>query len=287
MGMPVKKLKNGFAMPVFGIGTWYMGGGLEADTRNDEKDIHALRASMDVGITHIDSAELYGRGHAEELVGQAIQGRNRSTLFLVSKVFKEHLKHEDVLASCRASLGRLGTEYLDLYLVHAPNPDIPIRETMKAFDELKEQGLIKNIGVSNFNVEQLEAARAATKNPIVVDQLHYSLAYRTWQDAVEYCEENDILITAYRPVERGVLTTPGVAILDAMCRKYKKTPAQVAIQWLISQDNVVTIAKMSSADHLNENLGALGWNMDIRDVEKLKKEFPEVELPRTVVKFEK
>ena len=287
MDISKKRLKNGFEIPMFGIGTWHMGGGLEADDSQDKKWIDALRMAIDSGITHIDSAELYGHGHAEELVAQAIEGQNRSKLFLVSKVSEEHLGYKNVLESCTASLKRLGTDYLDLYLIHWPNPEIPIKETLKAFDELKEQGLIRNIGVSNFNIEQLKEAQASTKNPIVTNQLHYSLAYRTWEDVINYCQKSDILVTAYRPVERGVLTKPGIAVLDEMCRKYEKTPAQIAINWLISQANVVTIAKMSSADHLRENVGALGWEMKREDIEKLRNQFPEVELPKGIMKFNK
>lgn len=272
-------------MPVFGIGTWHMGGGVEADTSHDKEWIASLRSALDLGITHIDSAELYGRGHAEELVAQAIAGRDRSKLFLVSKVFKDHLGYRDVLDSCKASLRRLGAPYLDLYLIHMPNLDISLRETLKAFDELKEQGFIRNIGVSNFNTEQLKEAQASTKNPIVTNQLHYSLAYRIWDDVINYCQKSDILVTAYRPVERGALTEPGIAILDEMCKKYAKTPAQIAINWLISQPYVVTIAKMGSAGHLKENVGALGWEMKGEDIEKLRNEFPEIALPKGLIKF--
>lgn len=285
MVIPAKKLKNVFAMPVFGIGTWRMGGVLEADNSRDREEIKALNTALDSGITHLDTAELYGHGHAEELIAQAIKGRDRSKLFIVSKVYSNHLKYRDVLEACHNSLKRLATEYLDLYLIHAPDSAVPIEDTLKALDELKAGGLIRNIGVSNFNIEQLKAAQRSTKNRIVNNQLHYSLAYRTWEDTVDYCQKNDILVTAYRPVERGVLTEPGIDILDEMCQKYSKTPAQVAINWLISQPNVVTISKMVGAEHMKENLGALGWKMAEADIERLRHEFPETELPKGLIRF--
>lgn len=266
-------------MPVFGIGTWYMGGTMVADTSKDDEEVQAIKAALDLGVTHIDTAELYGNGHAEELVAQVVKNKDRSKLFIVSKVWQANLAYEDVLTACRASLDRLQTDYLDLYLIHAPNPAIPPEETMRALDQLKAQGSIKEIGVSNFSVKQLKLAQKLTKNKIVTNQIHYSLAYQDWQDVVSYCQENDILITAYRPVERGVLTEPGIKVLDEMCQKYDKTPAQVAINWLISQDNIVTLAKMSHIEHLEENLRVLGWQMEIEDIERLRREFPELPIP--------
>ena len=287
MNIASKKLKSGFEMPVFGIGTWQVGGRFETDTSEDKKHIEALRRAIEFGITHIDSAEVYGNGHAEELVAQATKGYDRSKLFLVSKVFTNRLKHDDVLNSCAASLKRLQTDYLDLYLIHAPNPEVPLEETLTALQELKQDGKIRNIGVSNFNIDQTEEAQKLTNNTIVVNQIRYNIAYQEWSDVVGYCQRNDIFITAYRPVERGVLSKTGIPILDEMCQKYKKTPAQIVINWLISQDNVVTIAKMSTLDHLKENLGALDWQMEKEDVEKLRSEFPEVELPQSTAKFNK
>ena len=287
MNIVSKKLKSGFEMPVFGIGTWQVGGRFETDTSEDKKHIEALRRAIEFGITHIDSAEVYGNGHAEELVAQATKGYDRSKLFLVSKVFTNRLKHDDVLNSCAASLKRLQTDYLDLYLIHAPNPEVPLEETLTALQELKQDGKIRNIGVSNFNIDQTEEAQKLTNNTIVVNQIRYNIAYQEWSDVVGYCQRNDIFITAYRPVERGVLSKTGIPILDEMCKKYGKTPAQIAINWLISQDNVVTIAKMSTINHLKENLGALNWQMEKEDIEKLRNEFPEVELPQSTAKFNK
>ncbi len=275
MKIATKKLKSEFGMPVYGIGTWHMGGTMMADSSKDAQEVEAIKAALEQRVTHIDTAEMYGNGHAEELVAQAIKGRDRSKLFIVSKVWKTNLSYTDLLKACKASLERLGTDYLDLYLVHAPNPSIPAEETIRALDELKEQGLIKEIGVSNFSVKQLKLAQKLSKNRIVTNQIHYSLAYQDWQDVVDYCQENDVLVTAYRPIERGVLTQGGIAVLDQMSKKYNKTPAQIAINWLIFQDNVVTLAKTSNPKHLRENLEALEFKMEKEDIKKLGKEFPQ------------
>lgn len=283
MIIPTKKLKSGFELPVFGIGTFQIGVGLGSNQSQDNEDIKSLISAIDLGITHIDTAEIYSSGHSEDLIGEAIKGKSRSSLFITSKAFKSHLKYQDVLNSCKESLKRLGTDYLDLYLIHVPNPEIPLEGTIRAFDELVKQGLVKNIGVSNFNVAQLKEAQRLSKNKIVTNQIHYNLAYRAWQEVVDYCQKEDIFIVAYRPIERGVLTNPGIKILDEICQKYNKTQAQIAINWLISKHNVVTIAKTNNGDHLKENLGALNWEIEASDLEKLSKQFPKIEIPQPTI----
>lgn len=278
MIIPTKKLRNGFEMPVYGLGTWQMGGKREHDLDNDdEADIKAIQAAIDEGITHIDTAEKYADGYSETLVGKAIQGYDRSKLFLVSKVSDKHLRYDDVLAAAEDSLQRLQTNYLDLYLIHSPDPEVPIQETMKALDVLKERGLIKNIGVSNFTVERFEEAQSFTQNKIVANQLHLNLRYREAErkGLLEYCQKNDVMFIAWRPLQKGILLD--APMLQLLAKKYHKTPAQIALNWLISQDNIVTISKTRDIDHLKENLGALGWAMEAEDINKLSKDFPEQE----------
>ena len=278
MLIPVKKLKSGFSMPVFGLGTWGMGGNDRRNPlNNDRKDIQAIRNALSSGITHIDTAEMYAGGHAEELVGEAIKDYNRKKLFIVSKVWPTHLHYDDVLNSCANSLKRLKINYLDLYLIHAANPDIPIRETMKAMDRLLKEGLIKNIGVSNFSVKSFQKAQSATENKIVNNQLHYNLLIREVEKRglLSFCQNEDIMLTAWRPVQKGKFSTESYQIVDELAQKYHKTPVQIAINWLLSQKNVVTVSKMSHPRHLQENLGAVGWEMEIKDIEKLRQEFPD------------
>ena len=276
MRIPAKKLKSGFAMPVFGLGTWRMGGDMEYDPSDDEANIKAVKTAIDSGITHIDSAEKYAQGHAEEIIAQAIKGYDRSKLFLVSKVADGNLRYDDVLKSCSDSLKRLEIDYLDLYLIHAPNPQIPIKETMKALDKLKAEGLIKNIGVSNFNVTRMKEAQANSKNKIVANQLHYNLIVREVEKkgVLKFCQENDVMLIAWRPLESGLLSKDKSSVMDKVCKKYQKAPAQVAINWLISQPNVVTLSKMKSPTHLQDNLGAIGWKLEKNDIADLRKNFP-------------
>lgn len=147
---------------------------------------------------------------------------------------------------------------------------------MKALDKLLADGLIKNIGVSNFSVERLKEAQSFTRNKIVANQLHYNLLVREAErkGLVEYCQANDVMLIAWRPVQKGILTGGGTEVLDRMAKKYGKTPAQISINWLIYQENVVTLSKTRDLKHLKENLGALGWQMEKEDIEILRKEFP-------------
>jgi diketogulonate reductase-like aldo/keto reductase len=278
MKIPVKKLKSGFEMPVFGLGTWQMGGRLERNPENDDrKDITAIREAIKLGITHIDTAEQYAAGYAETIIGKAIEGLDRSKLFIVSKVSPQNLKYEDVFRSCEASLKHLKTDYLDLYLIHYPSLEIPIEETLKAMDKLVELGLIKNIGVSNFKTARLKEAQKHTKNKILVNQVYYNLKMRQPEHdgLLKHCQENDVFLEAYRPVEKGALLAQSTPILEKMAKKYGKTPAQIAINWLASQNNVITLAKSSSIEHLKENLGSIGWQMKDEDIENLRDNFPD------------
>lgn len=271
-----KRLKSGFAMPALGFGTWSIGGKKERDPDNDdEADVRAIRMALDLGLRHIDTAERYAGGHAEELVGKAIEGYDRAALMLTSKVHREHLRADDVQRACETSLGRLNVSYLDLYLVHAFNDSVPLVETIAAMDALVDEGLVKAIGVSNFTPDHLRQAQALASHPIVCNQVHYSLTTREPEryDLVRYCQENDTLLVAYRPLEKGRLGEP--ECLKTLVEKYRKTTNQVALNWLLSQRNVAALTFTRSLEHLEENLGACGWSMDDEDVEMLRREFPD------------
>jgi diketogulonate reductase-like aldo/keto reductase len=274
MEIPVKKLKSGFALPVYGLGLWQMGGRWEADTSQDDKEIEAIHNAIDLGVTHIDTAERYGDGHTEELLGKALSGVDRKKLIIATKVSGWNQRYDDLLRSFDASLKRIGTDYIDLYLLHRfPDPGIAIADTMKAMDSLVQQGVVKNIGVCNFTANRLVEAQKYSKNKIVCNQVHYNLQYREVETrgVLDFCQKNDVLLNAWRPLQKGLL--PESPLLEEMAKKYNKTVAQIAINWLISQDNVVTISKTSNIEHLKDNLGAIGWTMDKEDIEKIRKEF--------------
>ena len=271
--MKNKTLKCGFSMPVLGMGTWQMGGRMERDSRNDDAgQIQALKTGLDLGFNLIDTAESYADGKAEELVGEAIRGYDRGKLFLTSKVWKTHVAYDDVLRAAENSLKRLGTDYLDLYLYHQVNNEVPLKETMRAFDRLVSEKLVRHIGVSNFALERFKRAQACAEHKIVVNQIHYSLSVREPEsELLPWLQENDVMIQAWRPL-RGV---PDCALLNELCAKYGKTKSQIALNWLIMQKNIVTITASSSARHIQDNLDAAAFEMAPSDVEILTRDFPE------------
>ncbi len=276
-----KILTDNIKIPAVGLGTWRVGGDIEADTTHDTEYIHAIKMAIELGITHIDTAEMYSCGHAEELVGEAIRAFDRKKLFITSKVSPEHLKYNDLIKSAEGSLKRLQTNYIDLYLIHLPNPDIAIQETMQAMDYLVARKLIRYIGVSNFSVEQLQEAQKYTRNKIVANQIEYSLLARNKGKVtndmesriIPYCQENDILVIAWRPLAKGELSKPGFKVLDELAGKYLKTQSQIALNWLISKKGIVVVTKASKIEHLKENLGAIGWKLSQEDIERLNKGF--------------
>lgn len=277
MNIPTKKLRSGFEMPVFGFGTWQMGRREDRNPLNDdEADIRAIQTGIDAGLTHIDTAEKYAAGYTEILTGQAIKKYDRSKLFLVSKVGSPNMSYDGILTACEASLTRLDTSYLDAYLLHRYNPNFLLKDSMRALDRLVDEGVIKNIGVCNFGPRHLTEAQTHSTHKIMYDQVHYNLMYREPEHAglLEYCQQNDIFLMAWRPVGKGALLETVPAVVQEMCEKYQKTPAQIAINWLISQPNVITLSKMRHKEHLHENLGALGWGLTTEDIEKIRREFP-------------
>lgn len=276
--MEYKTLFLDTKIPVIWLGTWWIWWFMQSDFTDDKKSINTIKEAIKLGYTHIDTAELYGAGHSEELIGEAIQDFDRKQLFITSKVFKTNLRYDDLIKSAKESLKRLKTSYIDLYMIHVPNPEIDIKETMKAMDYLVEKNIIKYIWVSNFNVKQLKEAQSHTKNKIVANQIEYNLVTRTVgefescthieSETIPYCQNNDIIIVAYRPIERGVLLK-NHPLLDNLSKKYNKTKSQIAINWLISKKNIITIPKSLNKVHLIENLWALWWKLEDEDMRLL------------------
>ncbi len=275
MGMPrdTKYFKiMGEEVPVLGLGTWGMGGGFwTRDTSRDAEEIAALRRGIELGATLIDTAEMYGAGHAEELVAEAIKGFPREELFIVTKLWPSHASADQVEKAARASAKRLGT-YIDLYLLHAP-ADVPICETMRAMERLIDLGIVRFIGLSNFGVEAIEEARSClSKTDVAAVQNRHSLLYRRDERTViPYAERNGMMYMAYTPLEKGRLARD--PFLAEIGRRYGKTAAQVALNWQIGLPPVVTIPKASKVKHVEENVGAMGWRLSREDWELISKHY--------------
>ncbi|HSX18566.1 MAG TPA: aldo/keto reductase [Candidatus Saccharimonadales bacterium] len=270
--MEYKNLTKKVKIPALGLGTWHMGGDMTADYSQDEKYISAIGYAISKGINHIDTAEIYSAGHAEELVGEAIKKYDRKKLFITTKVWPSHLSHDRLKKACEDSLKRLGTNYIDLYLIHWPNPLANMANAMSALDELKKEGKIKNIGVSNFSISQLQNAQKHTKNKIVCNQVKYNLTDRGPEDGLlEFCQKENIILTAYTPIAKGTLSQS--KILETVAKKYHKTPIQVALRYLLEKPNVIAIPKASTKEHIDEIFGALGWKLKKEDQDYLAENF--------------
>ncbi|MHA1627323.1 MAG: aldo/keto reductase [Candidatus Asgardarchaeia archaeon] len=232
-----------------------------------------MRKAVSLGMWLIDTAEFYGAGHAEEVVGMAIEAFDRDEVFVVTKVWHTNLRYNDVIKAAERSLKRLKTDYIDLYLVHWPNPNIPLRETMKAMEKLVEDGMVLYVGVSNFDVSLMEEARSyLSHTDIVANQVKYNLLDRNVEkDVLPYCQEERITLIAYTPLEKGLLAND--PFLSEIGKKYGKTSAQVALNWLISKDMVVAIPKAIEMEHIEENAGAMGWQLSEEDMKLIDEKF--------------
>jgi diketogulonate reductase-like aldo/keto reductase len=250
-----------------GFGTWRMGGEMNASNTNDDKEIKAIKYAIDNGINVIDTAEMYGAGHAEELVAYAIKRRDREKLFIVSKVWPTNLSHDKLIRSAENSLRRLGSKYIDLYLIHWPNPLANMKEAIGAMEELIDKGVIRHMGVSNFGVNDVrKAMEAAKKYEIAANEISYSLAKKDSEDyLIPFCQKHKIKIIAHTPLARGnVLKMREVVEL---AEKYRRKPSQIALNYLMKKS--LPIPKAVNTKHIKEIIGAVGWGMDEADYNRL------------------
>lgn len=260
-------LPSGATIPVLGQGTWQMGENAKARSQ----EIDALKFGIDLGMTLIDTAEMYGEGGAEEVVAEAIKGQ-RSSLFLVSKVYPHNATRRGTIQACDRSLKRLKTDYLDLYLLHWRG-SVPLSETFEALLELRQAGKIRDFGVSNFDQDDLVEARQFDQHLTATDQVLYNLSRRgiEW-DVLLWCRQQGIPVMAYSPIEQGRLLKHKA--LGEIAARLNVTPAQVAIAWLLHQENVVVIPKSSRCDRIQENYAALNIALSQDDLDALDQAFP-------------
>jgi len=262
------KLPSGDAIPVLGQGTWYLG-----ETSGRRKDeIAALRTGLDLGMTLIDTAEMYGSGAAEELVGEAIAGR-RDEVFLVSKVLPRNATRRGTVAACEHSLRRLGTDRLDLYLLHWRGSH-PLAETLEGFQSLLHAGKIRHWGVSNFDVADMdELIGLPGGSDVATDQVLYNLTRRGIEhDLLPWCQQRGVPIMAYSPIEQGRML--GHSALQKVAQRHGAAPAQVALAWVLRLDGIIAIPRTGEPQHVRENHGALDLHLTERDLAELDQVFP-------------
>ncbi len=250
---PTVTLPSGDEMPIVGLGTWNL---------DDDQVYTAVDAALDAGYTHIDTAEGYMN---EDASGDAITDHDREDLFLTSKVLAKNLSYESVIESCEASLDRLNTSYLDLYLIHWPNPAISVRETADAMKHLHDQGKVRNIGVSNFSAYQLSAVQHVSDLPIAVNQIEYHPRFQR-TDILDYCRQTGTVLEAAAPLARTEVLDNDVVL--ELAEQYDRLPAQIVIRWAIEKD-IVVIPKSSSPTHIAENRDVFDFELDPADHERL------------------
>ncbi len=274
-----------------GLGTWQFGteGWGFGQDFTEQEALATVDKALGIGINLLDTAEVYGEGRSEEIVGKAIAGR-RDKVILATKVLPRHLRKRDLIRACDESLDRLGIEQIDLYQIHATEPYVPLAESMAALAKLVEQGKIRYVGVSNFSVPLLRAAEEVFSGRVVSNQVRYNLLQRDIEaEILPYCRKHNITVIAYSPLAQGSLTGkynrdhlpsdkirqrnplfrdenivqafPLIDLLREIGKKHGVTPAQVALRWVTAQDGVIAIPGAKRPWQVEENAGALGWSL--------------------------
>jgi diketogulonate reductase-like aldo/keto reductase len=266
--MRTVQLPGGESVPAFGLGTWCLG----ENPATRAQEIAALQIGIDHGATLIDTAEMYGEGAAEQMIGEAIRGR-RDQVFLVSKVYPHNAGRGAIERACEASLRRLGTDRIDLYLLHWRS-SVPFAQTIEGFQALQRAGKIRHFGVSNLDLADVqEWVRVAGGEALATNQLLYNLTRRgiEW-DLLPWLAQRSVPVMAYSPIEQArVLGDPK---LVGFARSHGMTPAQAALAWLLRRDDVIVIPRTSSPERMRENLGALDVRLEATQLAELDRLFP-------------
>jgi diketogulonate reductase-like aldo/keto reductase len=261
-------LRDGERVPALGQGTWHMG----ESRRRATEEAEALRLGIDLGMTLIDTAEMYGSGGAEEVIARAAAGM-RDRLFVVSKVYPHNASRAGVVAACERSLKRLATDRIDLYLLHWRG-SIPLAETLDGFQRLQQDGKIRYYGVSNFDRSDMaEWVALQGGETVAANQVLYNLSRRgpEW-DLLPWCREHRVAIMAYTPLGQGSML--GNRALAEIARRHSAPPAQIALAWLLRQEGTIVIPKASRPEHVRENRGALDIVLAEEDLAALDRAFP-------------
>jgi diketogulonate reductase-like aldo/keto reductase len=272
--LPRVKLPSGETVPQLGQGTWRMG----ESGRLRKEEVAALKLGLDLGLTLLDTAEMYGNGNAEEIVAEAVEGR-RDECFIVSKVLPENSTRAGTIAACERSLKRLKTDRIDLYLLHWRGSP-PLAETLEAFLTLQQNGAIRYWGVSNFDVDDMEELSALPGGEgCASNQVLYNLRRRGIEvGLLPWCRERSVPIMAYSPIEQGRLLRDRV--LTGVAIRHRATPAQIALAWVLRQEDMMVIPKATTLEHVRENRAALDIALTDRDLAELDRAFPPPKGPR-------
>jgi diketogulonate reductase-like aldo/keto reductase len=266
--MRTVRLPSGDRFPALGQGTWRMA----EDPAERDDELRSLRLGLDLGLTLIDTAEMYANGAAEELVADAIEGR-RDEVFLVTKVLPANATRNGTKEACRRSLKRLRTDWIDLYLLHWRGR-LPLEGTVEAFTELRAAGVIHHWGVSNFDaVDLAELITVAGGGQVETDQVLYNLSHRQAElELLRWCRDSGLPLMSYSPLDRGAVVESDVVV--EVAEKHRASTAQVALAWVLRHDAVCAIPKASIPEHVRENARALELQLDSEDLRLLDEQFP-------------
>ncbi len=267
-------LRDGTRVSAMGLGTWHMG----EDVRQRAQEVRALQTGIDLGATLIDTAEMYAEGRAEEVVGAAIRGR-RDSIYVVSKVLPQHASRAGTVKACEASLKRLRTDRIDLYLLHWRG-GIPFAETLAGFDDLLQAGKIRGFGVSNLDLKDLgEWLALSHADKTLVNQVMYSMGERGIDyDLLPWCLERRIALMAYCPLSQGVV--PDSAVLARIAKRHKATLAQIMLAWVMRHEHVIAIPKSARPERVRENAKAADIVLSAEDLMELDRDFPPPRKPQ-------
>lgn len=274
--LPATILPNGEQVPRLGQGTWRMG----ENHRNASNEIDALCAGIDLGMHLIDTAEMYGEGGAEEIVASAIKGR-RDQVFLVSKVYPHNAGRVDAVKACERSLRRLNVDVIDLYLLHWRG-SVPFADTIEAFEALVESGKIRQFGVSNFDVDDLEQwVSISGGEKLATNQVLYNLGRRwpEWQ-LLDWCEQKSVPVMAYTPLEPAAGQSNPV--LDQIAVEHDASAAQIALAWVLRRQNVIAIPKAASVAHVEQNAAVFAIKLSDDELAALDKVWPAPDSPASI-----
>lgn len=277
--IPQLKLLSDSKIPRLGLGTWLIGGdhtGRLPDN-DDIGQIKSIKYALDLGYSAVRTAHNYAEGYCEKLVGQAIKDHDRNNLYMITAANQKFATDEkSLLEIAEGSLKNLNIDHFDLFLIGAINPEVSLQKILDGLKKLKTLGITKDIGVSNFRLPELQAAYDYLGKDLVYNEMHYNLIIREPQicGALDFCREKGIILGAYRPLQLGQLSKPGIQILDEIANKYNKSQSQVALRWLIQQQGVTTMAKAINTKHLEENIKIFDWELSQEDFDTLTNDFP-------------
>jgi diketogulonate reductase-like aldo/keto reductase len=258
------------SIPRIGQGCMGIGGEFSKDSSQSEQHIAALELGIELGMTFLDTAEVYAAGYSEEIVGKVARGK-RDKLFIATKFSPENHEYDNVIQSAEKSLRRLQTDYIDLYQIHWPNPKVPISETIQAMEDLVDSGKVRYLGLCNFSSREMSAAQSTLgKHKIVSNQVEYNLFDRFVEGSIlPYCQSEEAFIIAYSPLDKGRTTDGDVRrkLLKELAVKYDRTPPQIALNWLTSQPSVVAIPKSINLQHIRQNAASVDFELKAEDKE--------------------